>query len=213
MGRADEVTRGVQGLNSMTDTELAALAKEGNVQAFNRLARRWEAPLFLFIRRMLGNDEDARDACQDAFLKAYQNIGRLRDPVRFKAWLHHIALNLCRDFGRASKVRTAQPFEEGLRQDATARRYVGKVAATDQAAERSSLAGLLGDLLGRLPDEQRTAILLREYQGFTTTEIAEITGVPPATVRTRIYYGLKGLRRHLGQRGIRDADLQAQDRT
>ncbi len=154
-------------MNSMTDAELAALSKEGNLEAFNRLARRWENPLFLFIRRMLGNDEDARDTCQDAFLKAYQNIGRLRDPAKFKAWLHHIALNLCRDFGRSAKVRATQPYEETLPQDERAHPLVGRVETTDLAAERGSLAGLLGSVLGQLPEEQRTAILLREYQGFT----------------------------------------------
>lgn len=194
----------------MDDAELAALCKEGNLQAFNRLARRWEGPLFLFVRRMVGNDEDARDACQDTFLKAYQNIGRLRDPAKFKAWLHHIALNLCRDRGRAAKHRLAQPYEEGLHEDETAPRYTGRMEETDRAAERSSLAGLLGEVLGRLPEEQRTAIVLREYQGFTTAEIAEITGVPRATVRTRIFYGMKGLRRFLGQKGFADAALGAE---
>lgn len=203
---AENLNRG-QSLNSMTDAELAALSKEGNLEAFNRLAGRWENPLFLFIRRMLGNDEDARDTCQDAFLKAYQNIGRLRDPAKFKAWLHHIALNLCRDFGRSARIRATQPYEEALPQDERVRPLVGRVEATDRAAERGSLAGLLGNVLGQLPEEQRTAILLREYQGFTAGEIAEITGVPPATVRTRIYYGLRALRRGLAQRGILDAGL------
>ena len=80
-----------------------------------------------------------------------------------------------------------------------------ETTSPDREAHRSGLAGLLGEVLDRLPAEQREAILLREYQGFTSTEIAEITGVPATTVRTRIYYGLKAVRRELTDRGITGA--------
>jgi RNA polymerase sigma-70 factor (ECF subfamily) len=62
-------------------------------------------------------------------------------------------------------------------------------------------------VLDELPPEQREAIVLREYEGFTSPEIAEITGVPSATVRTRIFYGLKTVRRKLGERGVTDAGM------
>jgi RNA polymerase sigma-70 factor (ECF subfamily) len=68
-------------------------------------------------------------------------------------------------------------------------------ADPQQQAEGQSLASTLHQLLARLPEEQRTAILLREFEGFNSTEISEITGVPAATVRSRIYYGLKALRK------------------
>jgi RNA polymerase sigma-70 factor (ECF subfamily) len=61
--------------------------------------------------------------------------------------------------------------------------------------------------LSKIPEEQRTSILLREYQGFTSEEIGNIMGVPAATVRTRIYYGLRTLRKEFGERGITRADL------
>lgn len=191
-------------MSSLSDAELVALTQGGNLQAFNSLAERWDASIYRFARRMLGNHEDARDVCQEALVKAYLNIRRLRDPAKFKAWVHHIALNLCRDRHRSIKSRVVtQAYEEeapGELEVATAK----DTSAPDQDAHRADLAGVLGRILDQLPAEQRVAILLREYQGFTSREIAEITGVPPGTIRTRIFYGLRTVRKMLRERGITD---------
>jgi RNA polymerase sigma-70 factor, ECF subfamily len=188
-------------LHSMTDTELAVLSQQGNAEAFNKLAQRWGEPLFRFVRRTLGNDEDARDTCQDTFVKAYTNIARLKNPERFKSWLHHIALNLCRDRYRAAKVRSAQEYEEGLSESfIPVNPTVEK--APDRTAERTNLGEILTQVVDQLSPDQKTAILLREYQGFSTEEIAQITGVPAATVRTRIFYGLKTMRKLLPEYGV-----------
>jgi RNA polymerase sigma-70 factor (ECF subfamily) len=191
----------------MTDAELAALSQQGDLSAFSQLASRWDGRLFRFVRRMLDNDEDARDACQDALMKAYQNIGRLRDPARFTAWLHHIALNLVRDRYRARGGRTTVTYEEGQPGEAELVERAGTVQAADRAAERSGLARILQEVLDRLPPEQKTAILLREYQGLTSEEIGRITGVPAATVRTRIFYGLKSMRKMLRDYGLTEASF------
>lgn len=192
----------------MTDAELVSLSQQGQLDAFNSLARKWDASLYRFVRRMLGNEEDARDICQEALVKAFVNIGRLRDPSKFRAWLHHIALNLCRDWYRSSKTRIKpQSYEEGHPEEHRVVQEAGNPSPPDMAAERAGLADMLTDVLERLSEEQRTAILLREYQGFTSEEIAQITGVPAATVRTRIFYGLRSVRRLLRQRGIDASSL------
>ena len=191
----------------MTDAELAALSQQGDLGAFCELASRWDGRLYRFVRRMLDNDEDARDACQDALMKAYQNIGRLRDPSRFTAWLHHIALNLVRDRYRARGGRTTVSYEEGQPGEAELVELAGTVQPADRAAERSGLARVLQEVLDRLPPEQKSAILLREYQGLTSEEIGRITGVPAATVRTRIFYGLKAMRKTLRDYGITEASF------
>jgi RNA polymerase sigma-70 factor (ECF subfamily) len=79
--------------------------------------------------------------------------------------------------------------------------------SSDAGAEQASLSGVLGTVLAELPAEQRNAILLKEYQGFTSEEIGEMTGVPAATVRTRIYYGFRTLRKVLGERGVSMDDV------
>jgi RNA polymerase sigma-70 factor (ECF subfamily) len=193
-------------MSPLSDAELVALTREGNLQAFNSLADRWDTSLYRFAQRMLGNPEDARDVCQEALTKAYLNIQRLRDPAKFKAWVHHIALNLCRDRHRSVKARAVtRAYEEEAPGELEMAESRGKAEAPDQEAHRVGLAGVLGEVLKQLPAEQRVAILLREYQGFTSQEVAEITGVPSATVRTRIYYGLKTVRKMLQERGITEA--------
>ena len=188
-------------METLSDEHLVMLSQQGNVGAFNTLSARWEASLYRFARRALGNREDARDVCQEALLRAYLNITRLRDGQKFKAWVHHIAWNLCRDRfrSRAShpEVRSFEELREG--------EELGAPARTDpvgQDALKRRRRRALQRILNRLPAEQRTAILLREYQGFTSEEIGEITGVPAATVRTRIFYGLRSMRRMLQEQGI-----------
>lgn len=194
-------------MRSLTDAELVARSQAGDVAAFNELAARWESALYGFTRRTLGDAEDARDVCQEALVKAYQNIQRLRDGEKFKSWIYYIALNLCRDRFRTLRSRAEHvPFEEERGERSSARVLAGD-ERTDQSAETGSLSAVLTAVLDQLPSEQRTSIVLREYQGLTSEEIGEIMGVPATTVRTRIFYGLKALRVALRARGIEKADF------
>ncbi|MBP6875210.1 MAG: RNA polymerase sigma factor [Candidatus Eisenbacteria bacterium] len=180
----------------MTDTELVVLSQQGDLRAFNELAGKAHAGLFPFVRRMLGTSEDAQDVCQEALLKAYLNIRRLREPEKFRPWLHHIALNLCRDWHRSAQARPhfqSLDLEEGA--EGVRLPEMSLVPAQEEAIRWQTAQALLE----RLSLEQRTAILLREYQGFTSDEIAEITGVPAATVRTRIFYGLRAIHQMLAE--------------
>jgi RNA polymerase sigma-70 factor (ECF subfamily) len=195
-------------LDGRTDAELVALTQEGDVGAFNQLAGRWEGSLYGFVRRTLGDTEDARDVCQEALVKAYQNIRKLRDGGKFKSWIHYIALNLCRDRFRTARSKAEiLPYEEGGSEDLEKPVGGPGVLAPDAKAEATNLGDVLTSLLEELPTEQRTSILLREYQGFTSEEIGEMMGVPAATVRTRIYYGLKALRKTMNQRGLDRSDF------
>lgn len=180
----------------MTDTELVVLSQQGDLRAFNELAGKAHAGLFPFVRRMLGTSEDAQDVCQEALLKAYLNIRRLREPEKFRPWLHHIALNLCRDWHRSAQARPhfqSLDLEEGA--EGARLSEMSLVPAQEEVIRWQTAQALLE----RLSLEQRTAILLREYQGFTSDEIAEITGVPAATVRTRIFYGLRAIHQMLAE--------------
>lgn len=195
-------------MRSLTDAQLVARTQAGDVGAFNELAGRWESALYGFVRRTLGDSEDARDVCQEALVKAYRNIDRLREGEKFKSWIHYIALNLCRDRFRSPRARMELvAYEEGGADAPPTRGIEVESVAADRGAEAASLSGLLKELLETLPAEQRTSIVLREYQGLTSEEIGEIMGVPAATVRTRIYYGLKALRGAMKARGIERSDL------
>jgi RNA polymerase sigma-70 factor (ECF subfamily) len=194
-------------LDILTDAELVSLSQQGNVSAFNQLAGRWETPLYGFVRRTLGDAEEARDVCQDALVKAFANIARLRDGAKFKSWLHYIALNLCRDRFRTVKSRATILSYDDVGGENLVAEATGTEGA-DRLSEATDLTEKLGSLLAAIPTEQRTSILLREYQGFTSEEIGEMMGVPAATVRTRIYYGLKAMRKLMNERGLTRMDFQ-----
>jgi len=176
----------------MTDGELVTLSRQGNREAFAVLVGRWNPRLFRFLLRSLGDEDAARDTCQEALFRAWVHLGRLREPEHFKTWLHSIALNLCRDRGRRSERREVALGDAAALDDA-----VVDDASVLRESERRDGALLLEAVLARLPMEQRTAIVLRELEGFTSVEIAAMTGVPAATIRSRISYGLKALRRML----------------
>jgi RNA polymerase sigma-70 factor (ECF subfamily) len=186
----------------MTDAELAILSQRGSQQAFEVLARRWDRPLYGYLRRMLGDEDAAKDLCQESLLRAYTNLHRLREPSNFKAWLHTIALNLCRDRSRSKFTREVGFDEVEIREPESAEH------GPQEELERQDLADIIHRMLARLPLEQRNAILLREFEGFSSQEIATITGAPAATVRSRIFHGLKALRSMLPEYGITPQHLR-----
>lgn len=189
-------------MDSLSDEQLVTLAQQGNAAAYGRLSARWESSVYRFVLRVLGNREDARDVCQEALVKAYLNIARLREGRKFKSWVHHIALNLCRDRFRAAGASAEhRAFDDEGPEESRVAVLRAQVGSPELDTHRAQLADLLQEVLAKLPSEQRSAILLREYHGFTSEEIAEISGVPAATVRTRIFYGLRSVRRHLQARG------------
>jgi RNA polymerase sigma-70 factor (ECF subfamily) len=191
------------GVDGMTDGQLATLAQAGDRAAFGALADRWRRPLERFAGRLLADDEAARDACQEAMLKAWVHIRRLREPDMFKPWLHQIAVNACRDRQRA--VRTREPVAAAL-DDAVAATAAETAPGPVEIAEQRETARRVRTALARLSHEHREAIVLRELEGYTSPEVAAITGVPPATVRSRLFYGLRALRRELERDGTRPDD-------
>src|SRR5678815_451794 len=86
-----------------TDEELVARSTGGDLDAFNQLVVRWERPIFALAYRVIGREEDARDVCQDTFLRAYRALGGFKGQAKFSSWLYRIALNLCRDWIRRQR--------------------------------------------------------------------------------------------------------------
>jgi RNA polymerase sigma factor (sigma-70 family) len=183
----------------MSDSQLAVLSQGGSHEAFNLLARRWGDRLYRFLHCVLGDAEEARETSQETWLRAWKGIRSLRRPEHFKAWLHQIALNQCRDRGRSA--HRGRLHEVELDQ-ALADQACDPGPTPIDGAEVKSLASAVAKALALLPLEQREALLLRELESFTSIEIASVLGVPAATVRSRIFYALKAVRRSLHDQGL-----------
>ena len=86
-----------------TDEELVARSRGGDLDSFNQLVVRWERPIYALAYRVLGREEDARDVCQDTFLRAYRALPGFKGQAKFSSWLYRITLNLCRDWIRRER--------------------------------------------------------------------------------------------------------------
>jgi RNA polymerase sigma-70 factor (ECF subfamily) len=183
-----------------TDEELVARSQRGDADSFNELVLRWERPIYALAYRTIGREEDARDVCQETFLRAFRALPGFRGQAKFSSWLYRIALNLCRDWiRRERRAPVVQPPEDV---------DVIEMAAAAEPSEsiedlvaRQDLARTVERVMAHLPEEQRTAIVLKEYHGLTFQEIADLVGCPLSTVKTRLYQGLTVLRRELASRG------------
>jgi RNA polymerase sigma-70 factor, ECF subfamily len=184
-----------------TDEELVARSMDGDVDSFNQLVLRWERPIYALAYRVIGRDEDARDVAQETFLRAFRALPGFKGQAKFSSWLYRIALNLCRDWIRRKKRTPVVDMPEGVDVAELAAEQ-GPVESIEDLVARQEMSRIVAEGMKLLPDEQRTAIVLKEYHGLTFQEIADLQGCPLSTVKTRLYQGLTVLRRELDRQGI-----------
>src|SRR5215217_8870234 len=183
---------------SWTDEELVARSMGGDVESFNQLILRWERPIYALAYRVIGREDDARDVCQETFLRAFRALPGFRGQAKFSSWLYRIALNLCRDWMRRERRTPVVQAPEDVDLMELAAAAEPSESIEDLVA-RKDLARLVEQAMACLPEDQRTAIVLKEYHGLTFQEIAELIGCPLSTVKTRLYQGLTVLRRELAK--------------
>jgi RNA polymerase sigma-70 factor (ECF subfamily) len=183
-----------------TDEELVARSIRGDPESFNELILRWERPIYALAYRTIGRKEDARDVCQETFLRAFRALPAFRGQAKFSSWLYRIALNLCRDWIRRER-RTPivdTPADKDMVELAEAAEPSESI---EDLIARRDLVRAVERVMAQLPEEQRTAIVLKEYHGLTFQEIADLVGCPLSTVKTRLYQGLTVVRRQMAKGG------------
>jgi RNA polymerase sigma-70 factor (ECF subfamily) len=170
-------------------------ALAGELVAFNRLVELYQDYLHAMTLRILRDRDLAEDAVQEAFFSAYRNLERFSGPS-FRAWLTRIALNAAKDLLRKRKRRPAEPYPEWEDEawQPPAPESEGPEQVTLVAQQRAALARAMEDIT----DDQRTAIVLFDVQGYDYAEIAALTGVSVGTVKSRIHRGRLTLRERLG---------------
>jgi RNA polymerase sigma-70 factor (ECF subfamily) len=185
-----------------TDEELVARSISGDADSFNELVLRWERPIYALAYLTIGREEDARDVCQETFLRAFRALPGFRGQAKFSSWLYRIALNLCRDWlRRERRSPVVQPSEEADLMELEAAAEPSE--SIEDLVARMDLAERVERAMTMLPEEQRTAIVLKDYHGLTFQEIADLVGCPLSTVKTRLYQGLTILRRELARQETR----------
>lgn len=190
-----------------SDEELVAQSQGGDLDSFNQLVVRWERPIYALAYRVIGREEDARDVAQETFLRAFRALKGFKGQAKFSSWLYRITLNLCRDWIRREKRTPLAQAPEGI--DLIELAGEGTVSESiEELVGRRELGRAVSKAMATLPEEQRTAIILKEYHGLTFQEIAELLDCPLSTVKTRLYQGLSVVRKQLQQAGVNSDALK-----
>jgi len=185
----------------LNDDGLAKLSREGDGRAFDELVERWQGRIFALCFGILGNEEDARDATQEAFISAYRNISSFRGDSKFSSWLHRIAVNASISSGRRKTRRSEIPIETENGDELPSIKALSHSSPSKEfeIAERSAI---LRRAITTLPTDMREALVMKEFQEMTFAEIAETLQIPLSTVKSRVYSGLEILRKRLKNKGI-----------
>jgi RNA polymerase sigma-70 factor (ECF subfamily) len=180
--------------------------QRGDARAFEALVRRHRGRVFQFLLRSVGERGRAEDLLQETWLKVVRGAGAWEPKARFTTWVYTMARHLCVDEARRAVHRrpaTAPPgAAEADEGPPLSERLPDDGAAPDRAAHNARLRPLLERALAGLPPEQREVFILREYSGVPFKDIAEVTGVPEPTVKSRMRYALEGLRAQLAALGV-----------
>ncbi len=171
------------------DTELISRVLRGESAVFERLVRKYQDSVYGLTCRLLGENQDAEDAAQEVFLRAYRGLGAFEGRSKLSTWLYRIAYNLCTDRLRSRRQAKALE-EEALMADGDADPESLALVAEERRAVRDAIRGLR--------DIYRNVIVLRYYQGLSAEEIEAVCGLPRKTVETRLYRARKALRKRLG---------------
>jgi len=186
----------------VTDEALMIRYQRGDSSAFAQLVRRHQTPLYNFAFRQLGAPQVAEDVVQDAFVRVVQNAGDFKHEARFTTWLYTIARNLCIDQMRKRALRRHPSLDESRSSEEGEGPTLGEQTADTTANVERDAGGAeikqrIAKAVETLPNEQREVFLMRELANLPFKEIAEITGVPENTVKSRMRYALERLQEAL----------------
>jgi RNA polymerase sigma-70 factor, ECF subfamily len=185
------------------DAELVEQSRQGDVAAFGRLVVKYQDQVFNTCWRMCGDRTEAEDLTQEAFVRAFQSIGRFWGRAKFSTWVFRIAVNLVISGRRKKKGRATYSLEERIdRDDGGASRSAMDGLASDEATpERRTLDAeqqrLVVEALRGLDEESRAVVVLRDLEAIGYEEIAEILEIPAGTVKSRLHRARLALREKL----------------
>lgn len=185
---------------------LITRAREGDQVAQGRLVQLWYKRIYNYCYKFFMDHDLAMEVSQKTFIAMCRNMHALQDTGRFKSWLYTICVNGCREEARKLKKLRAIPLDQASNPDdenspwweKSSRRYENP----ERQYQQQELADLLQQCLLELSAEQREVVIMKEYEGLKFREIAEILNISENTVKSRMYYGLDGLKRILEMKNI-----------
>lgn len=172
-----------------TDAELVARVQRGDKRAFDLLVLKYQRKIMRLLSRMVRDTAEVEDVAQETFIKAYRALGQFRGESAFYTWLYRIAINTARNWqsaaGRRPNAANAIENEEGETFDQID--SLSDISTPESVMVSRQIAETVNEAIAALPEELRTAIVLREIEGMSYEEIAESMDCPIGTVRSRIF--------------------------
>jgi RNA polymerase sigma-70 factor (ECF subfamily) len=181
-------------------------AQQGDQNAQGKLVQLWYKRIYNFGYKFFMDHDMAMEVSQKTFISMCKNLHGLQDTARFKSWLYKIAVNYCREEARKAKGSKSLSFdvvwnreaEDSPRWESSGQRHDNP----EKQLQQLELCDILQEALTELNDEQREVVIMKEYEGLKFREIAEILNISENTVKSRMYYGLDGLRKILSKKNI-----------
>ena len=172
---------------SDTDQQLVQRAQRGDLRAFDLLVLKYQGRIAALVSRYVSDAGEVEDVTQEAFIKAYRALGKFRGDSAFYTWLYRIAANAAKNHlvakgrrpGADATIEDAEGFDEGG--------MLSESASPEALAMGGELAEVVESALNALPGELKAALMLREFDGLSYDDIADVLGCPVGTVRSRIF--------------------------
>ena len=177
------------------DDELMIRGVQGDEQAYRQLVERWQTPVYAYLVRMLGSPEDAQDLCQETFVRMIRSANKYKPSGQFQSWLFRIAGNQARSRLRRRKVIRWLSFDYGSMDPPSS------APDAQEEMEREELRAEVRESIARLPERQREALLLKQYQDLKYSEIAEAMGLSVSAVQMLLHRAMLALRKDHARQG------------
>ncbi len=188
----------------MTESELIRKCKQGNREAFNHLVLEYQSRVVNMCYGMLSNREDAYDAAQEVFIKAYRGIGNFREKSSFSTWLYRITANVCSDFLR-KRQKSVSTVSINIKDDSdddinAAEKLADNAPLPEERAELAEKYEAIRIAMSELKEEYRIIITLCDIRGMNYEEISAILRIPHGTVKSRLNRARTALRKKLSEK-------------
>ena len=190
-------------MQAVDESVLANSVRAGDSAAFETLVRRETPRLLSVARRILGNDDEAREAVHQGFIAAYRGREQFQGDARISTWLHRIVVNKALDVLRARQRRPEEAIEDLLprfREDGHHQERFATWPEMESVIDRERLSGTVRDAIASLPESFRLVLLLRDIEELSTDETAEALAITPNAVKLRLHRARLALRTLLADR-------------
>lgn len=190
------------------DSALVVRVQQGDKAAFDLLVRKYQRKIMRLLSRMIRDPADLEDVAQETFIKAYRALGQFRGDSAFYTWLYRIAINTARNWLSASNRR---PSSQGTIENEDGETFsetdnLSDISTPESVLASREIAATVNAVIEDLPEDLRTAIVLREIEGMSYDEIAQTMNCPIGTVRSRIFRAREAIASRL--RPLLDTDQE-----